>query len=239
MGGGQNQLNNINREFLGFLSPSAIQTVIANGDYLLTPIEYNGMGVSALRIPLSFNYYYIEFQQPAGVFDPERVRDLVSIRQGYGGSETFLVGAPAVGQIFTDSPNGISVATISVSPTGALMHIAFDPAACKLQPPSISITPAVQSGKAGSSLAYTVTVTNKSMVACPAQTYAVMPNLPSRWTQGPSSYSVTLGYGASDTRTVSITSPGNAKPGDYQPSEKINLSQKLYSKRSAVYSVIQ
>jgi hypothetical protein len=144
-----------------------------------------------------------------------------------------------VGQTFTDAPNGISITTVSVSPAGALVHIAFDATACKPQPPSISVTPYSQSGKAGSTLGYSITVTNKNMVACPAQTYLVVPNLPSRWAQAPASYTVTLGYGASDTRTVAITSPGNAKPGVYNPSEKVNLSQKVYSKGVAVYTVIQ
>ena len=253
MGAGINQLNNYNRGTLGLLSPFNTQTVTASGDYVLTPIEYQG-GVSSLRIPtVQGGYYYFEFRQPSGVFDNYQPGDFrtqgISIRKGndYIGSETFAIYSMSgfaanliwpVGQTFTDPTYGISVTTTSISPEGATVHVAFDPAACVLQTPSMSITPSNQSAQAKSTLTYTVTVTNRNLAACPAQTYIVVPKLPSRWSQAPGSYTVTLGYGASDTRGLAITSPLSAKLGSYTVSEKANLSQKIYSQRNAVYSVI-
>ena len=250
MGAGTHQLNNYNRGTLGLLSPLSTQTVTESGDYVLTPIEYQG-GVSSLRIPtVQGSYYYLQFRQPSGVFDTYATDQGISIRRGQdypSGAETFAIYSLSnfgaliwpVGQTFTDPTYGISVTTTSISPEGATVHVAFDPAACALQAPSISITPSNQSAQAKSTLSYTVTVTNRNFAACPAQTYVVMPKLPSRWSQTPGSYTVTLGYGASDTRAVSVTSPGNAKPGSYTVSEKANISQKIYSQRDAVYSVIQ
>jgi hypothetical protein len=143
-----------------------------------------------------------------------------------------------VGQTFTDPTYGISLTTTSVSQAGAIVHVNFDPSVCVPQAPALSISPSSQSASASSTLNYTVTVTNNNLAACPAQTYAVTSKLPSRWTQTPSSYTVVLGYGASDTRTVSITSPVNAKPGSYTVSVKASLSQKVYLQRNALYSVI-
>ena len=252
MGGATNQLNNYNRGTLGLLSPLNTQTVTATGDYVLTPIEYQ-TGVSSLRIPtVQGSYYYLEFRQPAGVFDASIPANGITIRKGddYSGAETFLIYSLSdistwgsevwpVGQTFADPSYGISVTTSSISPSGATVHVAFDPAACVLQTPSMSITPSNQSGQANSTLTYTVTVTNRNIAACPAQTYAVMPKLPSRWWQTPGSYTVTLGYGASDTRALAVTSPGNANRGCYTVTEKANLNQKIYSERNAVYSVVQ
>src|SRR5207244_9842922 len=103
--------------------------------------------------------------------------------------------ALTVGKTFTDSDYGISVTTLSVSSAGTIVHIAFNPAACVLQSPSISITPSTQSGHPKSTLTYTITVANRNIAACPAQSYVVSPKLPSQWSQTPGSYTVTLGYG--------------------------------------------
>jgi len=200
MGAGINQLNSYNRGTLGLLSPYNTQTVTASGDYVLTPVEYQG-GVSSLRIPtVQGAYYYLEFRQSSGGFDNYQPGDFrtqgISIRKGneYVGSETFAVYSMSgfganliwpVGQTFTDPTYGISVTTTSISPQGATVQVAFDPAACVLQTPSISITPSNQSAQAKSTLSYTVTVTNRNLAACPAQTYVVVPKLPSRWSQSP------------------------------------------------------
>ena len=251
-----------------WFDPANVQTVTTSGYYTIGPYELPASDVKYLKIPRDTgSYWYLEFRQNYG-FDQfgtdAPVTKGVSIRLApdptYGsvGPASALIdttpgsrdttndstadvwdGALAVGNTFTDPDYGISVTTLSVSSAGATVNVSFDPAACVLRSPSISITPSNQSAQAKSTLTYTVTVTNRNIIACPAQAYVVVPKLPSRWSQTPGSYTVTLGYGASDTRAVAITSSGNAKLGIYTVSEKANLSQKIYSQRDAVYSVTQ
>jgi hypothetical protein len=244
-----------------------VQIVTTSGDYIIGPYAAPASDVRYLKIPRDTgSYWYLEFRQNYG-FDQfgtgAPVTNGVSIRLApdptYGsvGPASALIdttpgsldttndstadvrdAALTVGNTFTDPAYGISVTTLSVSSAGAIVHVAFDPAACVLQTPSISISPSNQSGRAKSTLTYIVTITNRNIAACPAQTFVVMPKLPSRWSQTPGSFTVTLGHGASDTRAVAVTSPGTAKLGSYTVSQKANLSQKLYSQRDAVYSVI-
>jgi hypothetical protein len=83
--------------------------------------------------------------------------------------------------------------------------------------PSISITPPNPRELAGSTLTYTVSVTNNDEVACGESTFRLnVANCPSDWTCSLSKSSITISPGSTDSSTqIYVTSPSTATPGTY------------------------
>jgi len=69
MGGAFNKghYNAPHKEYIGWFAPSNIQTVTADGTYVIEPIETATEGLKALKIQRSqLDYLYIEYRQPIG-----------------------------------------------------------------------------------------------------------------------------------------------------------------------------
>jgi hypothetical protein len=253
MGSGNNQVNSYNKQRLGLIGT---QTIVSSGDYLVAPIEQQF--TQAVRVPtVSGVYYWFEFRQPIG-FDsnlPFDVTNGISIRDGndfngpthliysglYGQAGTTLPGATVwqVGQTFTDARYGISVSPVSISPSGAIVHVAFDPAACSLKAPGLWLTPQTQTGAAGQPLTYIFQLSSSNILACAPASYTITPNVPAGWTVSPSSLTETLSSGELTEASFTVTPKWNAKLGDYTISAKASYgsSRKLACTKSATYSV--
>lgn len=55
------------KEYVGWFEPSNIQTVTANGAYVLEPIEIASLNLKAIKIQRNANdYIYVEYRQPIG-----------------------------------------------------------------------------------------------------------------------------------------------------------------------------
>ena len=79
---------------------------------------------------------------------------------------------------------------------------------CTRTNPTVTITPSSKSGTAGSTLQYTVRVSNSDSGSdCTTQTFSLSSGCPSEWSCSFGSSSLSIGPGASDTTTISVTSP--------------------------------
>jgi len=83
---------------------------------------------------------------------------------------------------------------------------------CQRRNPTISISPATQSGPAGTARTYTVAIRNNN-VNCPAATYALNATLPRGFTLNRSTASVTLASGASTNQAFILTPTNQATAG--------------------------
>jgi hypothetical protein len=91
------------------------------------------------------------------------------------------------------------------------------PLTCERANPSVTISPSSQSGSAGSTLTYTVEVTNNDNQACGSSTFSLsVTTCPSEFTCSLSKTSVTISPGITDSSTtISVTSPSTASKGTY------------------------
>ena len=80
---------------------------------------------------------------------------------------------------------------------------------CVRRAPTLSLAPATQTGAAGSSADYTLTVTNND-TGCSATHFRTLPTLPAGWSFTTSSQFVYLSAGSSRTNTLTVTSPTSA-----------------------------
>jgi hypothetical protein len=88
--------------------------------------------------------------------------------------------------------------------------------------PALSFSPAAQTGAAGTTLAYTMAVTNRDTAGCPATTFQAGVSVPAGWSDAISSPAVSLPPGASGTITSRVTSPSSAATGAYGISGRVS-----------------
>jgi len=193
------------------------------------------------------DYYYLEYRQPAAYdvepwavvgYDGILVREapdysdastashLIDATPGSSTSSAVRdnYDAPLVpGEYFQDPAIGLTVETTSATSSGATFKVTFGTPQCQRVSPTISLSPASQSGAPGSTLNYTVTVTNNDSPACGASTFSVTSSVPSGFSQSPSATTVTGLYpaGATSSWLVTITLPATAPTGSYSFSEKV------------------
>jgi hypothetical protein len=237
------------------------------GDYFIKPIETPSAGLQILRIVRTpGQYYYLEFRQNTGFDQPlgstTSITNGVSVRlagTNPGGNSWLLSMNPPdfgvrgaaleAGQTLLDATFGITLTTLSVcrvtdacaatSGAGAWVRVSLNPAACMPTKPSIWVTSTTQNGNAGQSLTYTVQLTNNNIVACPASTYNVTSKLPTKWKQSPVSFQENIQSGQTIIRTITVTSPTNARSNEYIIPQKITdvTNSKLTASYPAVYMV--
>jgi hypothetical protein len=83
---------------------------------------------------------------------------------------------------------------------------------CFLASPSMTVTPVMQSGVAGATFVYNVTITNHDSPACPPTAFRVQPEVPADWQRVVSSSSFVLTAGQSQTLRIALTSPPGLTP---------------------------
>ncbi|MBI4355059.1 MAG: hypothetical protein HY597_01230 [Candidatus Omnitrophica bacterium] len=235
MGNTPRQMNNFHKGQTGWLAPANTQTIAANGQYRLAPIEQATTGVQTLVIPRTTSEsYYLEFRQPFGLFDTfgatSAVASGVSLRLGpisydilmpsrlldaTPATTSFGDAALPVGGTFLDPVTGLRVTTVSIDSSGATVEVAFGQAACVRAVPGLSIVPVSQWGGPGQAMPYDFTVRNNDSTACPGSTFTITPTLPTGWVQSPTSWSESLLPGGSVTRSVTVTPPALAPEGVY------------------------
>jgi hypothetical protein len=234
--------NAFQKERLGWLnyrtSPS-INMVSASGSYPIDAYESTGNPL-ALKILKSTDrttgkktWYYVELRQAVSadsfLSGNSNVLNGVTIHTGSESSgntgylldmtpETESWSDPAleVGKSFYDSSAGVTIAPLSVSGGTASVSVSFGPLACVSANPSVSLAPSQsQWVQPGTTVTYTVMVTNNDDVGCGASTFDLGASVPSGWTAGFASTSVTLDAGASGSTTLQVTSPTSSTDGFY------------------------
>ena len=263
MGSSTNHMNNFQKGKIGYYDPANTVTVTSDGTFTLDDIETSSTGVQVIRIPKDYDsngnvlkYYYLEYRQPFGFdsFSPtSQVVNGVTIRiappyttvtqtqllDSTPSTSTFSDATFLPGSIFEDPINGVIVRPLSKTTDNATVEIHFGPGTCLRSSPNMTISPASQWGYAGSSLTYSMTVTNRDSSACGQSTFSINSSLPSGWSQTPLNPSVTLSPGATNTIQVQISSSSSAAPDFYTVYETAidNSDTTNQTTSSAVYNV--
>jgi hypothetical protein len=222
-----------------------ITTVQENGLYVIEPLETGGNGPKGLAILKSTDpttgqqtWYYVEYRQAVG-FDSfletnNNVLSGILVHTGSpsnGDSSYLLDMTPAsglqnwsdwsdpalvVGRSFFDPDSGVTISTVSVDSTGAVVSVNFAAPACVHANPSVSISPSQgPMVLAGTAVTYTVSVTNNDPSNCVASSFALQANLPTEWQAAFANSTLTLNPRTSASTHLTVTSPTTASRGTY------------------------
>ncbi|HHY0575568.1 TPA: Ig-like domain-containing protein [Vibrio parahaemolyticus] len=243
MGTSNGHFNAFNKEQLGWIKPSEqeVITVTNSGTYSLEPYETAPAGAAkGLRIKRGTDavsgqplWYYIEYRQPIGfdsflegqttitdgvVFHAVTGDDLSSVQlldMTPNSVNSDLIDAALIaGNTYEDTEAGITITTEWADSSGASVHVSFAEPMCVPSMPSVAVVSNQVSGvESGSTVGYSVTVTNNDGDGCATSNFAIEANAPSGWVTTPSQ--LNLAPGASDTVTVDVTSDQAAIDGTY------------------------
>ncbi len=253
------------KERIGWLNVGGappITTVSSSGTYTIAPMssanstvprvlkirKANGMSYHVeFRQPTGFDYV-LSYQYPGSNLTKGVVISLDSDTDGNNnqqldmnpGTTTFYDSALLPGLSYTDSAAGLTITTVSAGPDGATVQVTFGSVSntCTNYAPSLAISPATQTGAAGSTMTYTFTMQNIDSSSCTSSTYTVNPTLPAGWYMTPSSYTETLAPGASVTRTFNVTSAATAVGSNtFNLTATSTANSGLTKSASAIYTV--
>ena len=135
--------------------------------------------------------------------------------------------------------------TVNVADASESTHTATDGAsytvleACASATPILSLSPGSQSGDPGTTLAYTVTLTNTDNLACAASTFDLtITYLPGGWGGDLSPTHLTLSPGATGSSTLLVTSADTAAAGSYSPQVAVSDSLEPEHAKTATSSYV-
>lgn len=261
--------NTFQKERLGWLdygSSPPIATVLADGVYWLDPYE-TAMGVipKALKILKSVDsrtgkktWYYVEYRQAIG-FDGflssnSNVLNGVVVHIGTenSGNSSYLLdmtptspssfGYPAlpVGQRFYDPDAGVTITPTWANGSNAQVSVSFGPIACVPANPAVALSPSQsQWVPPGTTVTYTVTVTNKDNTGCSRSSFNLQAGVPSGWISTFVNPVLTLDPGASASTMLTVTSPASASDGFYTfPVAATNSADASYTALTSATVVI-
>ncbi len=198
------QSNAAHRVMAGWLDPGRIQDVAVGGSYAITALESTGATMpQVLRFakPDTAETYYVSLRQPIDLDTalPAIFHSTLSLHRSTGTlpAKTVLLSNLAAGQSWTDSVNGIQIRNDGVSGATASVSVAFGGGTCARLAPGVSVSPASQSGAAGATLGYALTIQNNNSAACPSSVFNLTQALPSGFAGSLATSSVTLASGAS------------------------------------------
>lgn len=141
----------------------------------------------------------------------------LSLAAGASASSVWTVRSPTSNvadqayKVYTQAYD--TAATNSASQMEATYIVSAPTPACTRAYPGVSISPSSQSGAAGASVSYQVTVTNRNSSECGTSAFGMSGVLPSGWSGVYSSSSLSLSPGASASTTWTVTSAGTSNAG--------------------------
>jgi hypothetical protein len=242
-------VNAPHRQQLGWHRAGGVQVIEGDGTYDLAPLAMDPSSVSGpqvlmIRKPDSGEYYYLSYRVAVG-FDQYidlRYTEKLSIHRYKGdGSTTFTYRLAGLGdgESFTDVANGLTVTLLSHSPTNAWVNVSFRDA-CSRATPLVSITPSNQSGAAGGSLKYQVSVSNKDGASCAASSFSLSASGPSGWETALSADGLTVAPGTTGNVELTVKSASSAPAGTYTVSPSVNsaVSPLHSTAASASYTIV-
>lgn len=147
--------------------------------------------------------------------------------EGNGNSSALLNMAPAVptydfemalpvGQDFQDSTAGVTFTPTAVSSSGATVQITLNGSSCTAANPTVAFSPSQsQPVSSGTSVTFTVTVTDNDTSSCAPASFNLSGLMPSGWTGSLSTAVLSLSPGKSGSATITVTSPLGTGDGSY------------------------
>lgn len=216
------QFNAPNRVMSGWMPSSQTQDVAVGGSYALSALEVAGAtSPRVLRLPKSDTgeVYYVALRQLTGIDAGLMAgfQNTVTVHRATGSlpAVTYLLAALAPGQSWIDSVNGIQIVNQGVSGAIATVGVTMGTASCSRAAPAIAITPSSQTGSAGTTLNYAVSVTNRNSPACPSSSFGLAQTLPAGLSGAFANPSLTLAPGASATTNWAVASAGSVANATY------------------------
>lgn len=198
-------------------------------------------------------WYYLEYRQPVGVdayitsssiYYPQNILAGVLIHtatDGAGNSNHLLDMTPAslsayptqdlsdsaliVGRSYIDTAAGVTITPTWNNSTGIGVDITLaQTATCTRANPSVVMSAPTSSVTAGSTVTYTVAVTNNNSNGCGSSTFNLQGTVPSGWTGTWTAGSLSIGAGSAASTTFKVTSATSALAGTYGISSKATNS---------------
>jgi hypothetical protein len=234
--------NAFQKERLGWLNYTnspPITTVQTDGVYFIAPYETDDNQSKALKILQSSSagtYYYVEYRQPIGfdaplLFSGSNLTNGVLVHLGTPSnansndlldltpaSASWYDPALAVGQSYSDATAGVTMTVLSADSTGATVSVTFSGGGgttCTRANPTVSLSPASQSTTIGSSVSYTMTVTNKDNSGCTASSFNLGAAMPSGLTAAFGASSLSIAPGSSASTNLTVSSSSSLSSGTY------------------------
>jgi len=226
--------------WLGYGTSPGITVVQSSGTYWVDPYETLGSNPKALKILKSTDpttgtktWYYVEFRRPIGfdsfISSNSSVMNGVVIHTGteaYSFDEylldmtpetsSFGDGALVVGRSFTDPNINMTITPLSVGSSGASVMVSFGPQPCVRANPTVTISPSTsQWVSPGTTVNYSVSVTNTDTSGCVASSFDLRANVAAGWSALFDIPSMILSPGQSANTTLRVTSPSSAANGYY------------------------
>lgn len=206
--------NGANRTMAGWMPAGSLADVANSGSYSLATISSNQSAASPKVLRLvkadTSEYYYVSMREAMNLDTSLSLKyvDTVSVHRATGTlpTRTYLLQNLAAGQSFADSINGITITNQGSANGTATVGITMGAATCLRNAPSVSVTPASQTSGPGATLLYALSVTNQNSSACASSTFNLSQTLPTGFSGGFASSSVSLAPGASATSNWSVTS---------------------------------
>lgn len=225
------QLNGANKAMAGWLSPGNVIDAGSSGSYSLAPLAASDTGaaqVVRLRKADTNEFYYVSLRQAIDLDSnlSSAYQNLVSVHTSNGVMpiKTVLQARLGVGQSYTDSVNGITIAAQSISSGSATISVQTAGATCAAASPTVSVGPSSQTTSAGVAAGYSVTVRNNDSSACGNATFSFAQTLPSGFTGAFSTSSIALSPGASVSIPWSVTPGGTVADGIYDLRASVSAS---------------
>lgn len=125
------------------------------------------------------------------------------------------------GRRFADPDAGVAITLVSADESGAVVDVVIGSAApapapiCTRAAPQLALTGPTSSVAAGSTVHYTLNLTNKDSSACASTTFNLAHSVPGGWNGSLAASTLSLSAGASASTTLSVTSAGSAAAGNY------------------------
>ena len=225
------------------ISPPVI-TASGSGRYTIEPYSAPTLGAKAIKVPRGLDasgrqqWYYLEYREATGpdavlsgtgnlvqgvivrtgtTGDPASSRQLDMTPGSSTNTHTELAdGALAAGRTYVDSLAGISITVASLG-DGAIVDIDLGDAApsCTRAAPALGLAGGSSAVAAGTTVTYTLSLTNRDSSACAATTFMLARSLPAGWTGTLGASGLSLSPGATGSTTLTVTSPASATAGSY------------------------
>jgi hypothetical protein len=224
MGGAQMvDHNGANRTMAGWMPTGSVQDVSAGGSYSVATISTNTTATSPQVLRLNkadtSEYYYISVRQGVNLdsnLSTSYVGNIAVHRAtGTLPTKTYLLQNVAAGQSFSDATNGITVTNQGVSGGVATVGVSFSGSACARSAPAVSVGPGSQTTTPGTTLGYSVTVTNLNSAACGTSTFNLAQGLPSGFNGSFAASSLAIAAGSSASTTWSVASASTTPNATY------------------------
>jgi len=134
----------------------------------------------------------------------------------FGGTDWYDPALP-VGTSYFDADSGITIRAEWASATDAGVSVSFGEQSqtCAVVAPLVNVSPVSQSASAGTTLSYTVAITNQDNDNCAASTFSVQSNVATGWAVNFSAATVDLMPGVTAVTTMTVTSSTSAPTDSY------------------------